>query len=168
MKLAATLIGTAVLIAGCQQQPPPAPDPRIDALADRLAIDQLIAGDYPHALDTQNWEAYADQFTDDGELSLAGQSVKGRQAIIGFVSALPQDNRVIHAITNLSYRVDGATATGGAYWQDIGMAGSAPGVVAAGHYEDTLRKVNGAWKIAKRGIVIDFVPTGGPAPAPAK
>ena len=132
MKLAATLIGTAVLIAGCQQQPPPAPDPRIDALADRLAIDQLIAGDYPHALDTQNWEAYADQFTDDGELSLAGQSVKGRQAIIGFVSALPQDNRVIHAITNLSYRVDGATATGGAYWQDIGMAGSAPGVVAAG------------------------------------
>ena len=41
---------------------------------------------------------------------------------------------------------------------------SAPGVVVAGHYEDTLRKVDGAWKFAKRSIVIEFVPT--PAPAP--
>ena len=34
----------------------------------------------------------------------------------------------------------------------------APGVVIAGRYEDTLRKVNGQWQIAKRGIVIEFAP----------
>jgi len=65
---------------------------------------------------------------------------------------------VIHPITNLSYKVDGDTATGGAYWQDVGLVNGAPGVVIAGRYEDTLRKVNGQWQIAKRSIVIEFAP----------
>ena len=34
----------------------------------------------------------------------------------------------------------------------------APGVVIAGRYEDTLRKVNGRGQIAKRDIVIEFAP----------
>jgi hypothetical protein len=33
----------------------------------------------------------------------------------------------------------------------------APGVAAAGRYEDTLRKVNGRWKFAKRSILVDFM-----------
>jgi hypothetical protein len=155
------IFAAAGLMAACQPGPQPT-DPRIAALVDRQAIDQLVAGDYPHALDTQNWEAYADKFTDDGELSLGEQSAKGRQGIIGMVSALPQDNRVIHVISNLSYRLEGDTAVGGAYWQDIGLVGGAPGVVVAGRYEDALRKVNGEWKFSKRAIVIEFAP-GGPA-----
>jgi hypothetical protein len=162
MKHVVLLTGMALLAASCQQAQPPTTDPRIDALADRQAIDQLVAGDYPHALDHQDWTTYASYFTDDGELSLGDQSVKGTQGIIGMVSALPQDNRVIHVISNLSYELRGDTATGTAYWQDIGMAGSAPAVVAAGHYEDTLRKTNGAWKFSKRAIVIEFVPAGVP------
>jgi len=31
----------------------------------------------------------------------------------------------------------------------------------AGHYDDSLRKVNGAWKFTKRSIVIDHPPAGG-------
>ena len=42
-------VAVAVLAAACQQQQPP--DPRIAALAERQAIDQLVAGDYPRALD---------------------------------------------------------------------------------------------------------------------
>ena len=38
----------------------------------------------------------------------------------------------------------------------------APGVVVAGHYDDTLRKVDGRWLFSKRAIVIDYA-----APAPA-
>jgi hypothetical protein len=164
MKHVVILTGMALLAAGCQQAQPPAADPRIDALVERQAIDQLIAGDYPHALDHQDWKTYASYFTEDGELLLGDQKAQGRQGIIAFLSALPADNRVIHVISNSSYVIKGDSATGGAYWQDIGMAGSAPAVVAAGHYEDTLRKVDGAWKFAKRAIVIEFVPT--PAPAP--
>lgn len=161
----ATIAALAALAAACQPQP--GPDPNVAALVDRQAIDQLIAGDYPHALDTRNWDAYADLFTADGELSLAGQTAKGRQGIKDFVGALPTEPRVIHVITNLSYTVRGDSATGSAYWQDIGMAGSGVGVLVAGHYEDALRKVDGTWKIAKRSIVIEFAPPAEAAPPAA-
>ena len=75
---------------------------------------------------------------------LGEQTAKGRQGIIDFLSALPADNSVIHVISNSSYVIKGDSATGGAYWQDIGVADTRQGVVAAGHYEDTLRKVDGA------------------------
>jgi ketosteroid isomerase-like protein len=167
MKHVLTLTGIALLAAGCQQAPPPAADPRIDALVDRQAIDQLVAGDYPHALDHQDWKTYASYYTEDGELLLGEQTAKGREGIIKFLSGLPPDSKVIHVISNSSYVIKGDTATGGAYWQDIGVADTRQGVVAAGHYEDTLRKVDGAWKFAKRAIVIEFVPTPAAAPADA-
>jgi uncharacterized protein (TIGR02246 family) len=160
-----TLAVAVWLTTGCEQR---AADPMLAAVADRQAIDQLIAGDYPRALDSADWEAYADNFTADGELTLLGQTAKGREAIIAMVGALPADNRVVHVITNLSYRIQGDGATGGAYWQDVGMADNRPAVVAAGHYEDTLRKMNGEWKIAAREIVIEFVPIDAAAPAPAE
>jgi uncharacterized protein (TIGR02246 family) len=146
-----------VTATGCQPAAP-GPDPNLTGLLDRQAIEQLLAGDYPHALDTRDFDAYAALFTEDGELSLAGDTVKGRAAIKAFVAALPAEPRVIHPITNLSYTIAGDTATGGAYWQDIGLAGSTPAVLIAGRYEDTLRKINGEWRIAERNIVIEFAP----------
>jgi uncharacterized protein (TIGR02246 family) len=157
-------VAAAVLAAGCQRQP--ASDPRVAALADRQAIDQLVAGDYPRALDASDWDAYAATYTEDGELVLLGNSSKGRAAIKSFLAAQPAGERVIHVISNLSYKIDGDTATGGAYWQDIGNVNGAPGVVVAGHYDDSLRKANGAWNFTKRSIVIDFPPAGGVPAAP--
>jgi ketosteroid isomerase-like protein len=159
------LVAVAGLAAACQQPQPP--DPRIAALVDRQAIDQLVAGDYPRALDASDWDAYVATYTEDGELVLQGVSSKGRAAIKAFLSAQPSGARVIHVISNLSYTINGETATGGAYWQDIGAVNGAPGVVVAGHYVDSLRKVNGAWKFTKRSIVIEFPPAGG-VPAPAE
>jgi ketosteroid isomerase-like protein len=152
-------IAVAVVAAACQRQQPP--DPRVAALAERQAIDQLVAGDYPRALDASDWDAYVATYTEDGEVVLLGNSSKGRAAIKSFLAAQPAGERVIHVISNLSYKITGDTATGGAYWQDIGNVNGAPGVVVAGHYDDSLRKVNGAWKFAKRSIVIDFPPAGG-------
>ncbi|HUQ51546.1 MAG TPA: nuclear transport factor 2 family protein [Gammaproteobacteria bacterium] len=156
-----TLALATMALAACQ----PAArgtDPNLARVLDRQAIEQLLAGDYPHALDTRDFDAYAALFTDDGELSLQGNTSKGRAAIKQFVSALPAEPRVIHPITNLSYEIDGDTATGGAYWQDVGLVNGLPGVLIAGRYEDTLRKVDGAWHIAKRSIVIEFAPPGTP------
>lgn len=150
MKSLSLLLIVGALVAGCQQ----APDPRLAAVADRLAIDQLVAGDYPRALDARDWDAYVAYFTTDGELMLGTQAAKGADGIKGLLNGLPEEPHVIHVITNLSYVVTGDTATGGAYWQDIGIGDSPHGVLAAGHYVDTLRKVNGAWKFAKREIVI--------------
>lgn len=149
------LSSLALLATACQ----PPPDPNLARLLDRQAIDQLIAGDYPRALDAHDYAAYAALFTEDGELTLQGQSAKGRRAVQDFVAALPTEPRVIHVISNSSYRIEGNTATGGAYWQDIGNVGTSVGVLVAGRYEDTLRKVEGEWRIAKRDIVIEFLPT---------
>jgi ketosteroid isomerase-like protein len=160
------LAGLALLAAGCSPTQSPS-DSRVAAIADRLAIDQLVAGDYPRALDAKNWESYADKFTDDGELSLLGQTAKGRQGIIGMLKALPPDERLLHVISNLSYAIDGDEASGGAYWQDTGMVNGAPAVAAAGRYEDALRKVNGQWKFAKRSIIVDFMQAQTPPPAAA-
>ena len=147
----------SIVAAGCQPTAP-SPDPNLARLVDQQAIAQLIAGTYPNALDNADFDAYAALYTEDGELTLQGNTVKGRAAIKAFVAGLPTEPRVIHPITNLSYKIDGDTATGGAYWQDVGLVNGAPGVVIAGRYEDTLRKVNGQWQIAKRGIVIEFAP----------
>jgi uncharacterized protein (TIGR02246 family) len=155
----AILVFVTAMAAGCQPTTH-GPDPDVARLLDRQAIEQLLAGDYPHALDTRNFDAYAALFTEDGELTLQGNTAKGRAAIKQLVAALPAEPRVIHPITNLSYTIDGDTATGGAYWQDIGLAGGAPGVLIAGRYEDTLRKVSGEWRIATRSIVIEFASPG--------
>jgi ketosteroid isomerase-like protein len=144
-----------VLTGGCAPQP----DAQFQALLDRQAIDQLVAGDYPRALDAQDWDAYVAHFTADGELSLGPQSAKGPAEIRQLLEALPSE-RINHVISNSSYEIDGDTATGGSYWQDIGLVNGAPGVAAAGHYDDTLRKVDGVWKFAKRAIVIDFAAPG--------
>jgi uncharacterized protein (TIGR02246 family) len=151
--------------AGCQPAAP-SPDPNLARVLDRQAIEQLLTGDYPHALDTRNFDAYAALFTEDGQLSLQGQTAKGRAAIRDFVAALPAEPRVIHPISNLNYTIDGDTAAGGAYWQDTGLVDGKPGVLVAGRYEDTLRKVDGVWRIATRNIVIEFAPATTAAPAP--
>jgi hypothetical protein len=154
------LLAVAAFLVACQSATPP--DPRIAAMADRLAIDQLVAGDYPRALDARDWDAYVATFTDDGELVLGANAAKGHAAMKQFLSGLPADPPVIHVISNLSYTITGDTAKGGAYWQDIGI-GSVRGVVAAGHYVDALRKVGGTWKFTKREIVVQL----GDAPPPA-
>jgi hypothetical protein len=83
------LMSLVLPIAACK----PAVDAELTAAIDRQAIEQLIAGDYPRALDSSNWDAYADQYTADGELLLLGQSAKGREAIIAFLKALPAGTR---------------------------------------------------------------------------
>lgn len=149
------LLIALLLSAGCAQQP----DAQLQAMVDRQAIDQLVAGDYPRALDAQDWDAYVAHFTADGELSLGPQTAKGSVEIKQLLEGLPPE-RINHVISNLSYRIDGDTATGGSYWQDIGLVNGAPGVIVAGHYDDTLRKVDGEWKFTKRAIVIDFAAPG--------
>ena len=159
----ASLTCIVIALAGCQPAPQSA-DPNLARLLDRQAIEQLLAGDYPHALDSRDFDGYAALFTEDGQLTLQGTTAKGRAAIRDFVAGLPPEPRVMHPISNLSYEIEGDTARGGAYWQDIGVVNGAPGVLVAGRYEDTLRKVGGVWLIATRNIVIEFAPAAAATP----
>ena len=148
---------------------------RLAALEDQLALQQIVTGDYPRALDQRNWAGYVALFTPEGELVVLGRTVKGRAAIAKFLAGMPfgapgtpparpGEIRTLHVISNLSYRIDGDTAAGGSYWQTIGVRDGQSAVLAAGHYEDLLRKgKEGRWLFERRVIDTDL-----PPPAAAK
>jgi hypothetical protein len=149
-------------------------DARLAAMEDRAAIEQLVTGDYPRALDQRRWPEYAALFTSDGELSFRDQTLKGPAAIEKYFSTVrlrpnsppprPGEVRTLHVVTNLSFKIEGDTAVGGAYWETIGVADGRTTVLSAGHYEDVLRKEQGQWKFAKRLIASDLAPPSTPAP----
>jgi len=158
MVLIAAMAGPAVAA--------PSTNARLSAVEDRQAIDQLVAGDYVRALDGRHWVDYAATFTQDGELAVFGTTMIGRAGILKYFTTpgnLPPPvdprRRILHIISNLSYQIEGDHASGGAYWQDVGVAvNGIPAVIGAGHYEDELRREGGRWKFSKRTIVTDVQP----------
>lgn len=142
---------------------------RLAAAEDRAAIEKLMTGDYPRALDQRRWADYAALFTSDGALTMRTTTVTGPAEIEKyFVNFRPPNStapppkpgeiRTLHIVTNLNFTITGDTAVGGAYWQTIGMQDGHTAVLSAGHYEDVLKKQSGKWKFAKRAIVSDLSP----------
>src|ERR1700684_40783 len=64
---------------------------RLQKVEDRQAIEQLLMGDYPRALDSNNWAAYAALFAKDGTLIMGGGATKiqGAAAIQEYFSSRP-------------------------------------------------------------------------------
>lgn len=156
---------------------------RMRQIADRQAIEQLLMGDYPRALDSANWKAYSALFAKDGTLIMQGGAVKrtGPAAIEEFFTKMPafggqaaastpspcpvpaETPRTMHVVTNLSVHIDGDTATDQAYWETIATRDCKSVVAGAGHYEDSLKREDGKWKFATRQIFDDLPPRTSPA-----
>lgn len=54
---------------------------RLQRAEDLMAIEHLMVGIYPKALDTRDWKTYASLFTEDGELIQGTSVLKGPAAI---------------------------------------------------------------------------------------
>lgn len=144
---------------------------RIQRIEDRQAIEQLMVGDYPRALDSSNWKVYASLFATDGELLVNGTSIKGPAAIEAYFNRPrparagappnPEPRVGKHVVTNLTIQITGDRATAQGYWQTVMSRASGTTIAGAGHYEDVLKRENGSWKFLKRAIITE------PAPAPA-
>jgi hypothetical protein len=104
-----------------------------------------MVGDYPRALDSSNWKVYASFFAADGELIVNGTSIKGPAAIEAYFN-----------------RPRPARAVAQGYWQTVMSRASGTTIAGAGHYEDVLKKENGAWKFLRRAIITE------PPPAPPR
>jgi hypothetical protein len=154
---------------------------QVQTLEDQYAIEQLVVVKYSKALDTFDGKAYAANFTSDGVLVL-GREFKGRAEIesmftnpaammppakpgdpprppmAAMAKPVPGQITVPHVITNTSYKIDGNTATGRCYWQEIALVDGKPQITFAGHHDDVMRKVNGEWKFARRTINSDVPP----------
>lgn len=169
MKWGTGAMVVAVLAVAAQARGAESLEARLAAAEDRAAIEKLVTGDYPRALDQRLWKDYAALFTADGALTMRDRTVTGPQEIekffVNFRSPSasgppprPGEIRTLHIVTNLSFRIEGDTAVGGAYWQTIGLSGGRTAVLSAGHYEDVLKKQDGQWKFAKRVIASDLAP----------
>jgi 3-phenylpropionate/cinnamic acid dioxygenase small subunit len=169
--------------AFAQTKSPDSAAARLQKMEDRQAIEQLLMGDYPRALDSNNWAAYAALFAKDGTLIMNGGATKvtGPAAIQEYFSARPTPgaaasaapspcpvpagkNRSEHVVTNLTLQLNGDTATDQAYWQTIVTRECKSVVAGAGHYEDVLKREDGQWKFSKREIIDDIPPKTVPAP----
>jgi hypothetical protein len=123
---------------------------------DRLEILDLAAR-YSHATDHGDGEALADTFTDDGIFEIAGMEPRqGRAAHLEAGSAPRPEGLVMrHFISNPVIEGDGDSATMKLYVEVKNVAADGKPMLV-GCYFDDLRRVNGAWKFAKRRVEVDY------------
>jgi hypothetical protein len=141
-----------------------------EAALERFLIHELQSR-YALAHDLTDADLYAAVFTEDAELHGTGRLLaKGREALhaIGvndrkrFNAGAADGERSFgalrHVITNSVIDLTGeTTATGVCYVMTVVVRpGGGPEILSLGRYEDEYRKVDGAWLIAKREIVMDM------------
>jgi len=134
---------------------------------DRAQIEKLM-WQYVRALDTENADAYAAVYTEDGQFGSGANAVKGREALKKMINDLRQraaENEsksgekrpaMYHVIAN-SYLefVDKDHARLEAYWMTVFAAGgpkTPARVAAAGREVDELVRLNGQWLIKTRDV----------------
>jgi uncharacterized protein (TIGR02246 family) len=85
-------------------------DPVLRKLADEAEIVALLRA-FGRALDTKDWDAYAETFTPDGEFEILGQRRVGREEIAaGPARDLARYARLQHVLSNQEVEVDGDVA----------------------------------------------------------
>jgi SnoaL-like protein len=127
-------------------------------LEDRVEIRELYAR-YAYTIDYGPYEEWVKCFTEDGvfESPRFGRHA-GHRALLRFTAIYKDANgdaKVRHMMTNVTFRVDGDTATGGCYLTYYHCKNGKAILEAIGRYEDELRKVDGDWLFARRRVFID-------------
>lgn len=139
---------------------------------DRAAIMQLES-EYLFALDWGDAESYAALFAPEGKLEWAGGTAIGPEAIYREIGIYKEAIKEFygddgsgkpvvlrHFITNQSIHIHGDRAKGRIYWFEMANNGPdhSPKIGSYGHYEDEMRKVDGAWKFVSRKIFNEQLP----------
>lgn len=131
----------------------------IERIAAHLAITQVKAR-YCRLLDTKDWAAYAQLFTDDFELDVSEGSslpvIRGRDAALAQIRKSIGDARTAHQVhtpeiefvgddeARVIWAMQDRVLFGAGHAARIGLAG----LTGYGHYHERYVRQNGAWKIA--------------------
>lgn len=127
-------------------------------LEDREEIRELYAH-YAYAIDNGKYDEWMDCFTEDGtfESPRFGKH-SGRDGLRKFC-AIYKDSlggaKPFHQMTNVTFKIDGDSASGGCYLTYYHCKDGKAALSAAGHYTDKLRKANGGWRFESRKVTID-------------
>lgn len=124
---------------------------------DRFQIFELI-NSYILSIDSHNNEEFADNFTNDGVYDSPWGIAEGRKAIVDNInywhsSGITTGKRHYVGAVRIIELKETVAKVESNYW--IAEAETTPGIVATGYYMDTLKKTDGAWKIAHRKQVVD-------------
>lgn len=133
--------------------PPADPGTQLQWLVDRAAINDLLI-DFGRALDDKDWEGYAANYTEDGELSITPTVAHtGRTGMAEFVAAsLGNFAGTHHLSSNYAITIDGDTATTRSYLLAAHIFDAdEPGrhADAAGWYRCTLQRTAEGWRFRK-------------------
>jgi hypothetical protein len=137
---------------------------------DRAAIEDLMAR-YLFAMDWNDFDTYADCFTEDGELDYAMGTTRGRENIraearrfkenVGklYVDHEGKPAKLRHVVSHKAIRIEGDRAWNTGFWFEMANDGpeGALKMGTFGHYEDELVRVEGAWKFRRRKIYNEFL-----------
>jgi len=138
---------------------------------DYLAISEVKAR-YCRAMDTKDWVAFAELFTEDFELdtSAAGgpTAIRGREAAVNAIRSWVGSAQTAHQVHSPEMRVDGDVAEVVWAMQDrvIWSAQRRPrpdmgGHTGYGHYHERYVRNDGRWRIAAQRLtrlIVDFHP----------
>jgi hypothetical protein len=119
---------------------------------DWRAICELKAR-YCRLMDTKQWDAYREIFTEDYELDVSQESglapIKGRdKALDTMVIAYIRDAVTAHQVHNPEIEIRGDEATGVWAMQDRVIFPDGRSIVGYGHYTERYVRQDGQWKIA--------------------
>lgn len=137
---------------------------------DRAEIEDLMAR-YLLAMDYNDFDTYAETFTEDGELEFASGTATGRANIratakgfkerIATIYVDEQGNPAVlrHVLAHTAMRIEGDRAWVRAFWYEMANNGPANSLKMGtfGIYEDELARVDGRWLFTKRRILNDFL-----------
>jgi len=145
---------------------------------DRAEIEDLMAR-YLFAIDYHDWDAYVATFAEDGEITFASGSFKGREVIREAVTRFAegigrfyhtedgQPAKLRHIVLQTVIRVEGDRAWGRSQWLEMANhgPGDEPKIGTYGVYEDEFTRVDGRWLIARRNVLNEFIPNRSSGPA---
>lgn len=134
-----------------------------DQLADRLGIVD-VAVEYATSIDTRDWESLRGLFAEDAvwEYRAAGERRTGPADIVARVrSAIESLDATQHVVTNHVVAVTGDEASHVCYYLAQHLRDGET-FLAAGRYEDRLRRNKDTWHIVSR-VLISTWSQGNPA-----
>jgi len=124
----------------------------VNNATDRLEITELL-NRHQIYIDLADAQGYAGVYAPDGAYESPFASATGRTDIIEMfrrVGASGFTTHKRHFAGPIMIEVEPERATALSYWWVADYAGEHPTVFATGTYKDELKRVDGAWKIARR------------------
>ncbi|XVU30202.1 nuclear transport factor 2 family protein [Actinoplanes sp. CA-054009] len=140
------------------------------AIADRVLIEAL-RGEFTDCAMTRDYDRLATLFTEDGALRMPNipAELTGREQIRAFGRRVPS---LVDFLVQNSHpghlHLDGDTATGRTYMQEIGRSRDGRAELNWAIYHDRYRRTAGGWKFTERVYEVryhDTTPLTGTAPA---